>query len=152
MPPWITIAASELPISPAEIELLRSYKPETYDDFVGECIANGIAYVRGVISARAGFRLDADRTLIPPELKRQALWLIIESVKVDASVGLALTEDQVRMCKTAREDLQRVVDGAFAVSAPLNPEPSAEIQSGTGAVEIITPRTRLFGRDSTSGL
>ena len=152
MPAWIPITAAELPISPAEIELLRSHKPETFDTFLQECIDNGIAYVRGQIGAGLGFLLDTNTALIPPELKRQTLWIITESVKVDASIGLALTDDQVRMVKVAREDLQRVRTGEFSVSTPANPAPGAEKQSPSGNAEILTPRTRNFGDRSNFGL
>jgi hypothetical protein len=152
MPAWTTITPEQLPIPPAELELLRNYKPENFDRFVADAIADGIAYVRGQLGARHGFQLDVDATLLPPELKRQAMWLIVESIKTDASIALALTPDQVRVIASARDDLAQVRTGDFSVSAPLNPQPGAESQAASGYAELLPARPRLFQRDATNGL
>jgi hypothetical protein len=88
----------------------------------------------------------------PPELKRQALWLIVESIKTDASVALGMTEEQVRMCDNARKDLMRVSEGSFSVSAPLNRRTRSRFAVGRGRGASPPARPRLFGRDNTAGL
>ena len=151
MPAWITITPDQLPISTAEYEQLQKFKPENFEKFVAECLADTISQVRSRVGAKPGFRLDADRTLIPPELKRQALWLAFEAIKTDATIAIPLTDDQRTAISNARKDLAAVVSGEFSVSVPANPEPAPSEQAGS-AVEMLTPTPQRWTRTLQAGL
>lgn len=152
MPNWVTITADELPILPAEIEALRNLAPQTFDTFLPLKIAGIIANVRGQVAARTGMRLDADPSLIPPELKQQAMILVVAALKQDSAGVVSLNDDQKEAVRNARADLALVAAGKFVVSAPANPEPVPDLQMVNSGVTSLPPRPRQFDRCSTGGL
>jgi hypothetical protein len=103
-------------------------------------------YVRNRIAGRC--QLSATAHAIPPELKTQACFLIIEAMQV--RLMLELTDDQKTMIRRAYTDLDLAGTDDLPVSTPDDPIDAA-VQSATKVQQVGKP-TRNATRSKLSGL
>ena len=104
-------------------------------------------YVRDRISNRT--QISATPYAVPPELKTQTCWLIIEALQ-GRLPGINLTDIQKDMVKDAKSDLDRAGTDRLRISMPDDPITPA-VQSG-GATQVVSSSTRKATRESMNGL
>lgn len=146
---WITLQPSDLDdyLVGAQVTALRTAALSSgQDDPVAQAIADITAEVRNHVASCSSYRLSADPTTIPPELKRHAIALVIEAAQ--PRIKIKLSEDQVRAATRAWTILGKVASCAFTVSEPADPQPSPTDQTATPKPSIAqnqTHRTRQNG-------
>lgn len=101
------------------------------------------SYLRNRLSKRV--RISATPLSVPPELKSQACWLIIEALQVSLP-ALKLDDDQVRVVQRAYKDLDIAGTDELPVSTPDDPATPA-VQSG-GAAQVASSSRRQATRAS----
>jgi hypothetical protein len=151
MSAWIVITKELLSASLNEIQLsaLQSIAlGEGQADPVVELMQDRCNYIRNRISSRV--QLSATEYAVPPELKTDACMLIVEALTVRLSIGMELTEDQVRMINRAYSDLDIAGTDDFPISTPDDPV-SAEVQT-QGGIRVVSKRTRDATGSSMAGL
>ena len=147
MPNWIRIETADVysALQAPELDSLRTAAlAVTQGDPVLDAIAVVVPRVRGFIASHPGNKIDQDATLIPPELFQDAVWLVIQALKIRLGDAVPFSDSQKTILTRAESDLHQVALGDLRVSIPQNPETTPSIQSGGGA-EIASTRTRLFG-------
>jgi len=147
MPNWIPITTADVysALQAPELDSLRTAAlAVTQGDPVLDAIAVVVPRVRGFIASHPGNKIDQDATLIPPELFQDAVWLVIQALKIRLGDAVPFSDSQKTILTRAEADLHQVALGQLRVSIPQNPEVTPSIQSGGGA-EIASTRTRLFG-------
>ncbi len=89
------------------------------------------------------YKVDADVSKIPAELKKHCAALVIESAR--QKIMTPLSEDEIRLANSAREILDRISKSKFAVSMPENPE-SANVsaQTSAGPTILISQPSKLY--------
>ena len=88
---------------------------------------------------------------VPPELVTDAALLIFESLNVRLSLGIQLTEDQVRMIRQAYRDLD--IAGTREMPIDLPDDPVTPIVMQTGAsISIVKKPQRVDSRKDWRGL
>lgn len=149
--PWLALTTARLAVLPQVLERVKAMHPD--DDgaaTIAAAIADQTAYIRGAI--KRGTVLDADTTLLPPELLTHAAWLTVEQLLVPLSNIVELTTDQRTLIATAHKVIeQNVPAGRMQVSAPDNPETSPTMQSGGGSI-VVTAGCRQATRQKLAGL
>lgn len=120
--------------------------PAQTDPF-GRVMPDVANYVRNRIAGRV--QLSATANAVPPELRKQTAYLIIEGMQT--RLGLELTEDQVRQIQRAYKDLDIAGTKEFPISeAPDATTPS--VQQDSGGIQIANSTTRTASRDNLDGL
>ena len=153
MPAWIALTASDITaaLRAPEVDALRTAAlADDQDDPLQGDLDAITARVRAKVASRSGNRLDVDPTLLPPELKLDAVWLVIEALKLRLGDAVPLSEDQRERVRAANRNLDAVARGEFRVSTPDNPEGEPTMQS-SGGVASSSP-TRVATRSTLSAL
>jgi hypothetical protein len=149
---WVTIAPDDIlgALNATEMRALSEAHVENgQTDPITAAIRVVIARVRGSILSWQHNQIDRDATLIPPELLDDAIWLVIQRLKLRfPAEKVQLTDAQKERIKTAEERLNKITTGDLRISAPLNP--SSQTAQVSGGIEVISPGRRHFR--NTNGL
>jgi hypothetical protein len=144
---WITLTADDLNdyqvakiITAARTKALAAGQADPFVAVMPDIVARIRAEVRGC----ARNRVSNSALTIPPDLKAQAIYLIIEAMQPRLP-GLALSEDHKTLIKDAREYLKRVSRCEIPIGEPSDPEITNDVQSTAGTPRI-TPPVRKFDR------
>lgn len=139
--PWITITAENLRayLVAEQLDALREEAlGEGQADPFSEIMPDVVSKIRQYIFSNSANQLDAAEFSIPPELKLDAIYLIMAPLL--GRLGIAMTKDQSDAHEAARSTLIALREKKLLVSKPDNPITPA-IQGGSG-VELVssTPR------------
>ena len=151
---WITITIDDIA---GAIDALRlsaareAVLTETQVDPATAVITDVIAMVRSAVASSSSNFLDVDTTLLPPELKRHAIWLCVRELKERLGDATPLTPDQKARVDKADAALEKVMEGSLRVSKPANPEPIRSTQQNVG-FEVAYGGTQAFGKGNLDGL
>jgi len=131
---WITIAVTDLNdyLVAAQVNALRTAALASgqADPFTN-VMRDVIAEVRFKIQSCPANKLSATAYTIPPELKKTACYLILESMQ-NRIPALKLTEDQKGQVDRAVAQLNRIADCRDKITQPTDP-------IGTDATASSTP-------------
>ena len=100
------------------------------------------ARIRAWVQANPSNRISATDNAIPPELKLDALRLILEDMQ-SSLPGMALTDDQVRLCNNSREYLKSIGERKIAISLADDPLPDRTVQSN-GNAQLVSSDHRIL--------
>lgn len=153
MPAWTAITAADIEarIPAVVLATIRERYVDEQADPLAAIIADVTALVRGRIASNRAYSMDADATLLPPELKDDACWLCIEALKLRLGDATPITEAEKNRLADARKQLEAVAKGDLTVSVPTNPLPAPTEQSGA-KVSVVSGNQRRIGRDLMRGL
>jgi len=149
MTAWTTISESDLEDYQvaALVEALRTAAlGSSQDDPFSEIASDRIAYIRNRIAGRV--TLSGTANTVPPELKAQTCWLILESM--NNRLGIEPNQSQRDMIKRAYDDLKIAGTKDFAVSSADDAE-TPEVETGGGFSLANTP-TGTITRQDMAGL
>jgi len=116
------------------------------DDPLPVIIADVTARVRAEVRGNRRNRVERDETLLPPELKLSAVYLVLESLQARLP-NLALSPDQVRLMADAHVLLARVARGEVPITVPAQPESCLDASSPYGLEVVGHRRPRVNGRN-----
>lgn len=139
MSAWIVITAAHLDdyLVAAQVDALQSAALASgQSDPFTNVMHDRANYVRNRISQR--ITVSETSYAVPPELKSQTCWLIIEAMQ--NRLGLALEEDQRNMVRRAYSDLDIAGTEKLPISTP-DDATTPTVQSG-GGVAIVSKRSR----------
>lgn len=150
---WIVIAAADLndyavgaKLNAARTAALAAGQADTFAAVMADVAGSSRQKFRS-----GGYKVSATANSIPPELKGQICWLVIEKLVVRLGRGLALSEDEKTLVKDAKDDINKVADGKLDISAPADPEATPSIQDG-GRLPSVGTRTRSHTREDQDGM
>jgi len=150
---WIVITAADLndysvgaKLNAARTAALAAGQADTFAAVMADVVGTARQKFRS-----GGYSISATANAVPPELKSQICWLIIEKLLARLGRGLALSDDEKQIVKDAKDDLNKVMDGDFDISEPSNPESSPSIQDG-GRLPSVGERTRTHTRSDQDGM
>lgn len=106
--------------------------------------------IRAEVQANPANHISATDNAIPPELKEIACRLILEAMQ-SGIPGLAMSDDQVRLCNDGREYLRRISERKIAISMPDDPLPNRTVQS-SGNSQLIHTGHQHFTHHTLKGL
>lgn len=152
MPAWITIAAADLNdyLVAAQFSALKSAALGVgQTDPFPRVMADIVERVRREIQACPTNKLSATANSIPPELKTQTCYLILEAMQARLP-NLRLSDDQRTLISDAKDFLRRVAQCEIPITTP--DDPLAEQVQRTGDIELVTKPTRKATRDKMAGL
>jgi hypothetical protein len=153
MAAWITIAVSDLNdyLVAAQVNALRSAALGSgqSDPFtnVMQAVTNR---VRAKILSCDRNQVSATSYEVPPELKTQTIWLILEAMQ-SRIPGLKLTDEQKTLVTKAEKDLDDVAACDFAITTPTTPLTPSGVARGN-EVELVSSRTRTATPAKLAGL
>ena len=152
MPAWITITSDDLAayMVGAQVQALRSASlaPDQSDPFA-TIAPNVIARIRNKVKSCPRNLLSATPGSVPPELRGQAIALILVELQTRLTIGLRLTPDQQDQARRAEKDLDQVMTGAFVVSLPDDPLDTETVQYG-GPIQLVTVARKITSRSIDS--
>ena len=153
MPAWIAITPADIEARVPSVVLstLRERYVDASADPLVSITADVTALVRGRISSNKAFALDQDETLIPPELKDDACWLIVEALKLRMPDAAPISDREANRIADARKQLEAVAQGHIVVSIPANPQASPSAQSDA-RIAVVSGSPRRVGRQIIRGL
>lgn len=149
MASWITIASADLEdylMAPQLAVLRTAVLGETQSDPFTNVMQARCNYVRNRIAGRS--QISATAYSVPPELKDQTCWLILEKLSVRIPV-LKLTQDQRDQVARAYKDLDIAGTEDLPISAPDDAE---TLESASGAAPSFTDTTPNFSREAQDGI
>lgn len=152
MPAWITITSSDLNdyLVGAQVNALKTAALASgQTDPFPRVMADIVERARREIQACPTNKLSATASTIPPELKSQACYLIIEAMQARLP-GLKLTEEQRTLISDAKDYLKRIAKCEIPITEP--PDPLADQVQRQGDIELVTKPTRKATRDKLAGL
>lgn len=134
--PWITIAVADLHayLVAEQVSALRAeaLAPGQADPFT-EIMPDVVRKLRAYIASNVENQVDAAELTLPPELKLDAIYLIMAPML--GRLGIALTKDQADAHEAARSTLIALREKKLLVSKPTNAITPA-VQGGSGAVLV----------------
>lgn len=148
---WITLTVDHLKayLVAAQLDALRTaaLAPGQVDPFT-EVAPDVIRKIRQYIASNVENRVDANEATIPPELKLDAVYLILAPML--GRLGIDLTEDQRAAVERAQSTLLALRDRKLVVSKPDN-SVVPPVQGG-GAGQLVTSHPAQFSRKNLDGL
>lgn len=148
---WVTIAVSDLNdyLVAAQVTALRSAALASGQaDPFANVMRDVVNEIRFKVQSCAANKLSATPLTIPPELKKFACYLILESMQ-GRIPALKLTEDQKTQAERAVTQVNRVADCRDKVTQPDDPilEPTTAANSPR-----IESKTLKFSRCDQEGI
>lgn len=153
MPAWLTITPADLDayLVGAQVAALReSALADGQADPFTVIAPDVIARIRNKVKSCQRNKLSATPNTVPPELKTQAVCLILVAMQTRLSIALRLTDEQKRQADRAEQELDQVMRGDLVVSLPDDPLDVETVQQG-GPIQLVTAGNRLSG-SSLNGL
>jgi hypothetical protein len=151
MAAWVIIKDSDLDdyLLAAQMNALRSaaLRPGQGNPFV-RVMEDRAKYIQNRISNR--IQISATPFAVPPELKTQACWLIIEAMAGRLAVAVKLEDGQKTQIEDAKRDLDRAAKGELFISDPDDPV-SPSVQTG-GGISVVSSRTNTVTGKTMTGL
>lgn len=152
MPAWITITVDDVAdyMVAAKLTALRTKALAAgQSDPVVAAIADVVQRIRLEVQACRSNRLSATAGTIPPELRSDAIALIVEAAtrRLQGTIG----EDERKAADNARTFLRRIATCEVPISQPDDPEGEPQIQSKGGAA-VVKPTRNRFDREAMNGL
>lgn len=151
---WVTITATDLTGIIAD-PVLRAVSDAALADGavnpVTSAINDTIAIFRAKIGTNSSNVLDADTTLIPPDLKRHALWYVAREVMDRLGNAAPPSDAQKERFKAADDALEAVTSGKLRVTKPANPATVRDTQQRIG-VQVVTTSTPRYGAPDQNGV
>ncbi len=121
------------------------------DDPLTVSIEEAVSRVRAEVRSNEGNVLSPNEALVPPELKVQAVLLVIEGLERRIP-GFLLTQNQVDDIAQAKLDLEDVRGGVLAIEAP-DDAPAAESPADVpGDVALLRSRENPLSGKRLRGL
>lgn len=151
MSTWITIAATDLNdyLVAEQVDALRTAALAVGQaDPFGAVAPDVIRKVRAYIASNGSNQLSSGALSIPPELKLDVCYLIIDPML--GRLNIALTKDQERAVEGANETLKLIASGKLKVSKP-DDAVKPTVQGGP-AVQTASAATRRATRETMKGL
>ncbi len=116
---WNRISAGDLEsaLNKNQLEILKSQSLASAGRSVcDEIISLVCAEIRAAV-ANANRYIDEDHLKIPEELRLSGIRLCVEALQTRLS-GMELTAQQIKLADIARQTIEKVAMGKFAVSSP----------------------------------
>lgn len=154
MSAWVTIAESDLNdyLAGAQMDALKSAAlAGGQTDPFARVMPDVVARVRAKVLACVRNHVSATANSVPPSLKAQTIWLVIQAMQLRLAIALRLTVDQKAAIDTAEKDLDAVAKCELVVETPDDPLDPSPVQQG-GGVSLVSAATRNFTRDNMDGL
>ena len=152
MPAWVAITTADIEARMAAplMAAIREQYTESGGDPMAVVIADITLRVRGAVATCDQYSVDATETLIPPELRDDAAWLVVHSLMLRLPDATPVPESIVERVKGAEKRLEMVAACKFGVSSPATPTVST-LQT-IGGVSVVRTRPQLTGRAGNAGL
>lgn len=134
---WIVLAATDLNdySAGAKVNALRTAALAAgQTDPFPRVMADVVALVRSQIASCKRNQISATASSIPPAVKSQAAWLVIQAMQ-GRLPGLKLTDEERGMIKNAEDFLAKVASCDYLVEIPLDPLVPSPYAMG-GSVEV----------------
>ena len=152
MSTWVTLSATDLDdvLVAAQSAALRSSALAVGQaDPFAVVMQDRCNYIRNRLAGRV--QISATPYAVPPELRSQALFLILESLQARLAPALKLKDDQVSLIKRAYADLDLAGTEDLPITTPDDPS-SASAQQQSGNISVVSKPARSDSRASYSGL
>lgn len=155
--PWkaLTFETMQTTLGDAEMEAAREQALAAgQSDPLDEVLENVVAEVRGRVAARAGNTLEADPTLIPPELLQHASYIARWRLlgRLGPGAAFLLTENRRKDYDDAIAALKDVARGDFTITPASTPADPATSPNLGGGGTIVRPGTPKLTNLRSSGL
>lgn len=152
MSTWHVITRDDLKryiVDPQLSAILTAALGSGQDDPFTETMQDRCNYVRSRISGRV--TLSQTPYAVPPELVQAAALLVIESLFIRLAIGMAMTEDQVRMIARAYRDLDIAGTSDLAISIA-DDAVAPNVASNAGGVTVVRRPAGVHTRSDYEGL
>lgn len=113
-----------------------------------------VARIRQYIASNPRNRLSQTENSVPPELKDQTIWLILQQMMARLNIALDLKDTQKELIRQANEDLDRlrnIQPPYLLVGNPVDPEGNPAMQLGYPTT-VVSSTTRKMTRTTLSAL
>ena len=114
--------------------------------------------VRTAIASNPANTLSATPYALPPELKRTAIYILMDALQAHFSLATGLTDSQLKQAEAAKGVLERVRNWTrqaqgeqFLISAPEDPE-TEPAQAYRTPATAVAYKERLLTRETLAGL
>lgn len=151
---WIVIAESDLNdyLVAAQMDALKnaalaSGQTDPFPRVMPDIASRIRAEVRGCAINKVSNLANS----IPPDLKADACFLIIEAMSARLSPALPLNQDQKDACREARAYLKRIAACEVPITQPDDPQDPADVQALQGTPRICVPQ-KHFDKCSQDGI
>jgi hypothetical protein len=154
---WITITADDLNdyqagklINAARTKALAAGQTDPFPKVAADIVAN----VRAQVRRRRSNRVSLTPNSIPPDLRKQTILLIIETMQ-SRLPGVSLDDDIKTLIKDAKDYVNRVgaaeINNPIPIAIPDDPEPIDDVQRG-GMIETVQDGNSGNSREELSRL